>query len=58
MGNISGLGIVSKIRWVTSLDYWVFGIPLSCYAMFKLNLGIEGLWFGPTLAVFLNYIVY
>lgn len=26
--------------------------------MFKLDLHLEGLWFGPTLAVFMNYVWY
>jgi Na+-driven multidrug efflux pump len=40
------------------ISYWVLGIPLSMYCMFKLDMGIEGLWFGPTLAVTVNYFVY
>ncbi len=57
-GNISGLGIMQKVKWVTAFDYWVLGIPLSWYMMFKADLHIEGLWYGPTLAVFMNYLFY
>lgn len=57
-GNISGLGLMKKVTWVTAIDYWVVGIPLSLYAMFKLHMGLRGLWFGPTAAVFLNTVIY
>ena len=40
-GNISGLGIMQKVKWVTAFDYWVLGIPLSLYMMFKANLHID-----------------
>lgn len=57
-GMISGLGIMQRAKWLTAFDYWVLGIPVSIHMMFKLKLGIEGLWYGPTLAVFMNYILY
>ena len=57
-GIVTGLGIVKKVKYVTMISYWVYGIPLSYYCMHKLDMGIEGLWFGPSLAVFLNYIIY
>ena len=57
-GNIAGLGLMKKVTWVTAFDYWVVGIPLSLFAMFRLNLGLQGLWFGPTAAVFLNMFIY
>tara|TARA_B110000285_G_scaffold202095_1_gene237180 strand:+ start:595 stop:1143 length:549 start_codon:yes stop_codon:yes gene_type:complete len=57
-GIVSGLGIVKKVKFATLVSYWVYGIPLSYYCMFKLDMGIEGLWFGPSLAVALNYAVY
>ena len=49
---------MSKVKWVTAFDYWALGIPLSLYMMFKAQMHIEGLWYGPTLAVFMNYIFY
>jgi len=57
-GNIAGLGLMSKVKWVTVFDYWVLGIPLSYYLMMKKDMGIEGLWYGPTLACLMNYIFY
>ena len=57
-GNISGLGLMSKVKWVTTIDYWVVGIPLSCLLMFKYDMALTGLWYGPTAACALNYIFY
>jgi len=49
---------MAEVKYVTMIDYWVVGIPLSSYAMFKLHLSCEGLWFGPTIACALNYMFY
>jgi Na+-driven multidrug efflux pump len=57
-GNISGLGLMEKVKYVTIFNYWVLGIPLSYYAMFKQNLALKGLWYGPTLACMMNYVLY
>jgi len=57
-GIVTGLSIINKVKFITMISYWVCGIPLSYYCMFSLDMGIEGLWFGPTLAVFINYIFY
>ena len=57
-GIVTGLSIIRKVKYATMISYWIYGIPLSYYAMFKLELGITGLWFGPSLAVFLNYVIY
>jgi len=57
-GNISGLGLMRKVTWVTGFDYWVIGIPMSLIAMFKYDLLLQGLWLGPTAAVYLNMIIY
>ena len=57
-GNISGLNLMAKVKWVTTINYWVIGIPVALYLMFKLDMGIEGLWYGPTLACAFNYFIY
>ena len=44
--------------FVTSTSYWACGIPLSYYCAFKMDFGIRGLWFGPTLAVLLMTFLY
>lgn len=57
-GSIQGLGLLKRVRWVSSFNYWVIGIPFSLLMMFHFDLGIEGLWYGPSLACALNYIMY
>ena len=56
--NIIGLGLVKKVQWVTFFSYWILGIPLSIFTMFKLGYGLAGLWMGPTLACAVNYLIY
>ena len=56
--NIQGLGLVKKVRYVTMVDYWVVGIPVSLITMFKFDLGLAGLWLGPTIACALNWGIY
>lgn len=55
---ISGMDLVHKVQYLTMISYWVFGIPLSIVAMFKLELDLYGLWFGPVLATAINFTVY
>mmetsp|Transcript_4761 Transcript_4761/g.8148 ORF Transcript_4761/g.8148 Transcript_4761/m.8148 type:complete len:185 (+) Transcript_4761:994-1548(+) len=57
-GLISGLNLLSKVKHVTIVDYWVVGIPISIYMMFTLKMGLEGLWYGPTVACALNFLFY
>ena len=58
LGNITGLGLIRKVTWVTSFDYWIIGIPTSILFMFQYNLSLRGLWVGPTVASFLNTVFY
>lgn len=57
-GLINGLGLMSQVKWTATISYWVLGIPVSYYLMFTKDMKLEGLWFGPTLACFLNYAFY
>lgn len=40
------------------IDYWAIGIPVSLITMFKFELGLAGLWMGPTVACALNWAIY
>lgn len=55
-GLISGLGEIGTMKWTTTIDYWLIGIPLSCFLMFYQEMGIRGLWWGPSCAVAINYL--
>jgi len=57
-GVITGLGLMGKVKLVTMFTYLILGIPISLYMMFTLDMGIEGLWYGPTVSCIINYFVY
>lgn len=57
-GNVNGLGIIKEVRWASTINYWVIGLPISCYLMFSKNLFLYGLWWGPTVAVLLNFLTF
>lgn len=57
-GNISGLGLLKQVKWVSTFSYWIVGLPLSAFLMFERDMKLEGLWYGPTIAVFMNYFWY
>ena len=43
---------------VTFISYWIVGIPITTSSVFKADQGIAGIWYGPTVAVFINTLVY
>ena len=52
----SGLQKLGAI--ITGLAYFAIGIPVTCLLVFKADLGIVGIWVGPTLACALNTLAY
>lgn len=46
LGNLRGLGDVKIPSFITFIAYWIIGIPIGYILAFKLNLGIEGIWYG------------
>lgn len=57
-GTLNALKMVGQIKWTATINYWFLGIPLACLLMFKYEMNLEGLWWGPTLAVFNNCVYY
>ena len=57
-GIIRGLGKQGVSSIGTICGYWVLGIPISLGAVFWLDLGITGLWLGPTIAIIFNFCFY
>jgi len=49
---------MNKVNRVTTITFWVIGLPLSFFAMVVMGMGLEGIWFGLTLANILNYIIF
>lgn len=58
LGLVNGLGIVRDVRFVTFFSYWLIGIPLAYFLIFKKEMGLIGLWCGPTAANIFNFLAY
>ena len=43
---------------ITGSAYFILGVPISWFFAFKKEMGVRGLWWGPTLAVAYNTIWY
>jgi MATE family multidrug resistance protein len=57
-GIIRGLGRQGLASTITITGYWVIGIPISLISVFHFSWGIEGLWYGPTVAIAFNFTFY
>ena len=61
--QIVGLGVLRGIKditiptWITFVSYWIIGLP-CCYVLaFPFGFGVEGVWFGLTIALTLAAIL-
>ncbi len=48
LGVLRGIGDVNIPTFITFLSYWIIGIPLGYYLGIKLNMGVQGIWYGLT----------
>lgn len=48
LGVLRGIGDVNVPTFITFIAYWVIGIPLGYLLGIKLNLGVNGIWYGLT----------
>lgn len=55
---LTASGLQKYGAFFTLIAYFVFGIPISWYLSFKADWGINGLWYGPTVACAFNFFVY
>ena len=55
---LRGTGMQKTGSIVTSIAYWVLGIPIALVSIYKFDQGIRGLWYGPTVAVLFNTCAY
>jgi MATE family multidrug resistance protein len=58
VGVIKGLGKQGLASTITCCGYWVFGIPISIVSVYYFDLGMFGLWLGPTFAIIFNFTFY
>lgn len=52
-GVMRGSGQAPMAAGITAISYWVVGIPVSLFAMYKLGYGLVGLWSGVTIGLVL-----
>ena len=58
MSVIRASGKQALGSFITGTAYFIFGIPASWYFAFSRDMGLRGLWIGPTIAVAYNTVFY
>ncbi|ETZ22492.1 MATE family efflux transporter [Pedobacter sp. V48] len=48
LGVLRGIGDVNVPTIITFVAYWVIGIPLGYFLGIKLDMGVNGIWYGLT----------
>ena len=48
LGVLRGIGDVNVPTIITFIAYWVIGIPLGYFLGIKLDMGVNGIWYGLT----------
>lgn len=51
LGALRGIKDVTVPTIFTLIAYWVIGLPLSYFFAFKMNLGVQGVWYGLSLGL-------
>lgn len=51
LGTLRGMGDVKIPTSITFFAYWVVGLPVAYLLGIKLNIGVEGIWYGLTLGL-------
>jgi MATE family multidrug resistance protein len=53
LGALRGVKDVKLPTVFTLIAYWVIGLPMSYVFAFKMNLGVQGVWYGLSLGLFI-----
>lgn len=51
LGTLRGLGDVKIPTFITFFAYWIIGLPVAYLLGLRLNIGVEGIWYGLTLGL-------
>ncbi|MFI5164818.1 MAG: MATE family efflux transporter, partial [Bacteroidia bacterium] len=51
LGVLRGIKDVVIPTWITLVSYWLIGLPCSYVFAFVLGLGVQGIWYGLTIAL-------
>ncbi|MDB5124048.1 MAG: norM [Mucilaginibacter sp.] len=57
LGILRGMGDVNVPTFITFLAYWVVGLPIGYVLGIKLNLGVQGVWYGLVLGLAVSSIL-
>jgi MATE family multidrug resistance protein len=57
LGILRGMGDVNVPTFITFLAYWVVGLPVGYLLGIKLNLGVQGVWYGLVLGLAVSSIL-
>ncbi|MDB5131777.1 MAG: norM [Mucilaginibacter sp.] len=57
LGILRGIGDVNVPTFITFLAYWVVGLPVGYVLGIKLNLGVQGVWYGLVLGLAVSSIL-
>jgi MATE family multidrug resistance protein len=51
LGTLRGMGDVKIPTSITFIAYWIVGLPAAYILGIKINIGVEGIWYGLTLGL-------
>ena len=51
LGALRGIKDVTIPTWITCIVYWMIGLPCSYVLAFIFGFGLEGIWYGLTIAL-------
>lgn len=51
LGALRGIEDTKIPTWITFISYWLIGLPCSYFLAFTFGLGVEGIWYGLTIAL-------
>lgn len=51
LGVLRGMGDVNIPTFITFIAYWIIGLPVGYLLGIKLNMGVEGVWYGLVLGL-------
>lgn len=51
LGALRGVKDIALPTWITFISYWLVGLPASYLLAFVAGWGVEGIWYGLTLAL-------
>lgn len=57
LGTLRGMGDVKIPTSITFFAYWIVGLPAAYFLGIRLNIGVQGIWYGLTLGLLTSSIL-